>query len=79
MVVNSEVRKAIEQQKMLALRRSGMRFAEDWNELGNPVPFDQTYVMNGIRIRIQAEKFMSIEDTQPISRVERDEEDRQAD
>ena len=76
--MNGEVRKAIEQQKSLALRRSGLRFAEDWNELGNPVPFDQTYIMNGIRIRIQAEKHSEPGDTQPLRRVT-DEDDRISD
>ncbi len=46
----------VQQLKNRYMRKSFIRFVEDYAENGYPVPFDQSFVINGMKIRVQAER-----------------------
>lgn len=49
------------------MRFIGMDAARAWDEFLKPVPFDEVVITNtGVRVRVRIERFVSVEDTQPV-------------
>jgi len=45
-----------------------MSCAEVWVEFLRPVPFDQVFYMNGLRVRVSIDEYRTEQDTKPLRR-----------
>lgn len=54
--------------------RLAMHAVSFWTEYIRPASFERVFYINGIRVKIEIHEYKTVEDTQPMKRVVRDED-----
>lgn len=52
--------------RIAIIGRHAQHMAEDWSEFLRPVDYDRVHRVDGIRVRVRIETYVTSEDTQPV-------------